>query len=99
MSFRAYTRTRKVYMRITCVYRYDYDFFPVVVETLGGWCPDAIAIIRAVGIALEQRLTSTDSFNMTKHLFGRLAIALWRGNASLWSHRQPTIPSFIDGLV
>ena len=75
------------------------DFFPVVVETLGGWCPDAIAIIRAVGIALEQRLTSTDSFNMTKHLFGRLAIALWRGNASLWSHRQPTIPSFIDGLV
>ena len=64
-------------------------FFPNSGRDIGRLCPDAIAIIRAVGIAV----------NMTKHLFGRLVIALWQGNASLWSHHQPTIPSFIDGLV
>ena len=37
--------------------------------------------------------------DMTKHLFGRLAIALWRGNAGLWLHRHPSLPSTIDGHV
>ena len=75
------------------------DFFPIVVETLGGWCPDAVATIRSIGRALGQRLNSTDPYDMTKHLFGRLAIALWRGNAGLWLHRHPSLPSTIDGQV
>ena len=75
------------------------DFSPIVVETLGGWCPDAVATIRSIGRALGQRLNSTDPYDMTKHLFGRLAIALWRGNAGLWLHRHPSLPSTIDGHV
>ena len=75
------------------------DFLPIVVETLGGWCPDAIATIRSIGRALGQRLNSTDPIDMTKHIFGHLAIALWRGNAGLWMHRHPSLPPSIDGLV
>ena len=30
------------------------DFSPIVVETLGGWCPDAVATIRSIGRALGQ---------------------------------------------
>ena len=36
------------------------DFSPIVVETLGSWCPDAVATIRSIGRALGQRLNSTD---------------------------------------
>ena len=68
------------------------DFLPIFVETLGGGCPDAIATICSIGQALGQRLNSTDPADSTKHLFGRLAVALWRGNAALWMHRQPTLP-------
>ena len=71
------------------------DFPPIVVETLGGWCHT----IRSIGRALGQRLNSTDPYDMTKHLFGRLAIALWRGNAGLWLHGHPSLPSTIDGQV
>ena len=27
-----------------------------------------------------------------------LQVALWRGNATLWLHRQPTLPPLVDGL-
>ncbi len=31
-----------------------------------------------------------------KHLFHRLAVALWRGNASLWLHRQSPLAPALD---
>ena len=69
----------------------------------GGFCAcaqiDAVATIRSIGRALGQRLNSTDPYDLTKHLFGRLAIALWRGNTGLWLHRHPSPPSTIDGQV
>ena len=68
------------------------DFLPIVVETLGGWCSDAITTICLIGQALGQRLNSTDPAHSTKHFYGRLGVALWRGNAALWMHRQPTLP-------
>ena len=74
------------------------DFLPIVVETLGGWCPDSIATIRSIGRTLGERLISTDPVDMT-NLFGRLVIALQRGNASLWIHRHPTFPPLVDGLI
>ena len=61
-------------------------------ETLGGLAEDAIITIRAIGYAIGQRTSSPDSASSTKHLFGHVAIALWRGNASLWLHCQPTLP-------
>ena len=35
----------------------------------------------------------------TKHLFHRVATALWRGNSTLWMHRLPTLPPTVDGLL
>ena len=59
------------------------DFLSIVVETLGWWCPDAITTICSIGQVLGQRLNSTDTADSTKHLFGCLAVALWRSNAAL----------------
>ena len=69
-------------------------FIPLVAETLGGLADDTIQTVRSIGIgkAIADRVGTTDSSNSSKHLFGRLAIALWRGNACLWLHRLPTLP-------
>ena len=64
------------------------NFIPIVAETLGGLGEEAINIIGAIGNAIDRRVTMTHSTSSTKkHLFHRLAIALWRENACLWLHR------------
>ena len=75
------------------------NFIPIVAETLGGLGEEAINIIGAIGNAIDRRVTLTHSISSTKkHLFHRLAIALWRGNACLWLHRQQTLPPSADGI-
>ncbi len=75
------------------------NFIPIVAETLGGLGEEAINIIGAIGNAIDRRVTMTHSTSSTKkHLFHRLAIALWRGNACLWLHRQQTLPPSADGI-
>ncbi len=61
-------------------------FVPIVVESLGGWSQEAIQIIRSIGRLQGQRL-GTSPADSTRHLFQRLAISLWKGNASLWIRR------------
>ena len=73
-------------------------FIPLVAETLGGLADDTIQTVRSIGKAIADRVGTTDSSNSSKHLFGRLAIALWRGNACLWLHRLPTLPPSLDGV-
>lgn len=76
------------------------ECIPVVVETLGGWCQEAISTIRSIGQALGYRTNNHEPIDLsTKHLYGRLAMALWRGNASLWMRRQPSFPPSVDGLI
>ena len=79
------------------------EFIPFVVETLGGLAEDSISILHSLGKAISQRVGyqdfSADTSVCTKQLFHRTAIALWRGNATLWLHRQPTLPPSIDGFV
>ena len=75
------------------------DFIPVVAETLGGLAEDTISTIRSLGEAIAQRVNPQDSSTCIKQLFHRVAIALWRGNACLWLHRQPTLPPSVDGVV
>ena len=73
-------------------------FIPLVAKTLGGLADDTIQTVRSIGKAIADRVGTTDSSNSSKHLFGRLAIALWRGNACLWLHRLPTLPPSLDGV-
>ncbi len=75
------------------------DFVPLVAETLGGLAEDTIRTITIISRAIENRCGTSDSTPTTSHLFGRVAIALWRGNASLWLHRLPTIPPSLDGVA
>ncbi len=68
-------------------------------NTIGGLSEETINIIGAIGNAIDWRVTMTHSTSSTKkHLFHHLAIALWRGNACLWLHRQQTLPPSADGI-
>ena len=60
------------------------SFIPLVVETLGGWSDRAADNIKSIGRQLGQR-TGAPPAETTTHLFQRLAIALWRGNATMWN--------------
>lgn len=78
------------------------EFIPIVLETLGGMGEESVSTLRALGRAIAQRVGSlmldSSMSKCTKQLFHRSAIALWRGNASLWLHRQPVLPPRVDGL-
>ena len=75
------------------------DFVPLVVETLGGLAVDFIKTITSISHAIADRSGSPEPATTSQHLFGRIAITLWRGNASLWMHRHPIFPPSLDGVV
>ena len=69
------------------------NFIPIVAETLKGLGEETINIIGAIGNAIDRRVTMTHSTSSTKkHLFHRLAIALWR------LHHQQTVSPSADGI-
>ena len=73
-------------------------FVPMVVEALGGWSDIASTTIGDIGRLQGQRL-GTSQAESIRHLFQRLAVCLWKGNAQLWIHRQPSSPPTIDGVI
>ena len=73
-------------------------FVSIVAETMGGWSELAIDTIKSIGRLQGQRLGIPPP-DSTRHLFQRLAISLWKGNATLWIRRQPTRPAAVDGIV
>ena len=75
------------------------DFVPLVAETLGGLAEDTISTITSISRAIADRSSSPDPAATSRHLFGRLAITLWRGNAALWLHRSATLPPSLDGVI
>ena len=72
------------------------DFVPVAVESLGGWSEEAIANIKKIGRLLGQR-TGSPPGDSIRHLFQRLSISLWRGNAIMWGSRLPIHSAWVDG--
>ena len=74
------------------------EFVPVVAETLGGLSEDTVGIIKSLATAISQRTDSSDP-SSHNHLFQRVVVALWRGNACLWLHRQPPLDPAIDGIL
>ena len=74
------------------------SFVPLVMESLGGWSEEAINTICSFGWLLSHR-SDTTTGKSTQHLFQRLAITLWKGNANLWISRLPVLPPEVDGLV
>ena len=52
-----------------------------MVETLGGWSEEAADTITRIGCLLGIRLGLTPAESIC-HLFQRLSVSLWRGNAT-----------------
>ena len=90
---------RKLATNLSACRSVGMEYIPFVAETLGGLAEDAITTIRAIGQAVGQRSGSLDPTTSTRHLFGRVATALWRGNAALWLHRHRTLHPKLDGLL
>ena len=73
-------------------------FIPMVVETLGGWSEEAALTVKNIG-RLQGLRMGIPPAQAIQHLFQRLAISLWRGNATLWIRRLPTRSPEVDGLI
>ena len=74
------------------------SFIPVVAETLGGWSERAVHTLKSLGRLVGQRLGISPA-GSTSHLFQRLSVCLWRGNALMWIRRTPINSSEIDGVM
>ena len=74
------------------------SFLPLAVKTLGCWSRDAVSTIRSIGHLQALRL-GLDPGETISHLFQRLSVALWRGNAQMWCSRFPIPPPSVDGVI
>jgi hypothetical protein len=69
-----------------------------VVEALGGWDEEACGQIHRIAKCQAQRLGLSPG-QTSRHLFQRLSVCLWRGNASLWVSRSTPQPPRVDGVL
>ena len=74
------------------------SFLPLAVETLGCWSQDAVSTIRSIG-RIQALCLGLDPGETISHLFQRLSVALWRGNAQMWCSRFPIPPPSVDGVI
>ena len=73
-------------------------FAPLVLETVGGCGQDLIEMVKSLGRLQAQRLGSEPA-EATRHLAQKVSISLGRGNAALWTVRQPSVLAVVDGLL
>ena len=73
-------------------------FTPLAVESLGGWSEEARRTISKIGQLMGQRLGSPPAETI-RHLYQRLSISLWKGNATLWARRIPSPSAWVDGNI
>ena len=74
------------------------SFSPMAVETIGGWGEEATETIRCIGRLQGLRL-GLDPLETISHLFQRLSVSLWRGNAAMWAARASVVPPLLDGTA
>ena len=91
-------RARKMAAHSEACLAVGVSLVPLVVEVLGGWSDEGADTIRAIGRLQGQRLGFPTSVS-TRHLFQRLAICLWWGNAGLCIRRLPFHPPIVDGQI
>ena len=72
-------------------------FVPMVTESFGGWHEVAVKEVEKLGAALA-RQSGQNKDKAVRHLWGKLAILLQRGNAAILANRVPDFPApAIDG--
>ena len=62
-------------------------FFPLVVESFGGWDKSAVDFLKKIARQSARRWGKNDALGI-KHFFQRLSVALQRGNANLLLDRD-----------
>ena len=73
-------------------------FIPLAIETQGGLSDATAETISGIGRLIGQRF-GVSPHESSRHLFQRLAISLWKGNATAWIHRcLPPAPN-VDGVL
>ena len=72
-------------------------FVPLAAESLGGWSRLAMDTIREFG-KLQALRCNLPPAHSIRHLFQRLSITLWRGNANSWASHVPILPPSEDGM-
>ena len=73
-------------------------FIPLCVEAVGGWEEEAQKTILKIAHLQAQRL-ALSAEQTARHLFQRLAVCLWRGNAGLWVSRSSSPAPSVDGVL
>ena len=64
----------------------------------GGWSQEVADNIKLIAPLQGQRLDLPIS-ETAAHLFQRLAIQLWKGNARMWAMFAPAMDPSIDGVL
>ena len=83
----------------TACEREGIQFFPLVVETFGGWHPNSEFVITKLAKQLAAH-TGNQPAEVTSHVYQRLGILLARGNSSLITTRTPVFADpMVDGVV
>ena len=73
----------------------DVSFFPLAVETFGGWHPVAVTHLTRIGRALARQTNAQESLTI-KHLVQRLSVSLQKANAAMILSRQTHFPERAD---
>jgi len=76
-------------------HRNGISFIPLAAESLGGWSDLAMDTIREIGKLQALRCNLPPSHSI-HHLYQRLSITLWKGNANSWASRMPILSPLED---
>ena len=89
---------RKMTLHSSHCHQVGIHFLPLPVESLGGWSSLAISTLKDIAFHQATRLDIPPG-PCIQHLFQRLSIGLWRGNASMWIDRSDSSsPPMDDGV-
>ena len=75
-----------------------WHFFHSPGQSLGGLSDTASDTISCIGCLLGQRLGICPA-ESTHHLFQKIALSFWRGNATAWINRSPSLAPSLDGVI
>ena len=73
-------------------------FIPMVMDCLKGCGKEAVQTNKNIGKIQAHRLGIPPA-EATRYLFQKLAINLWRSNATVWIHQFPIHSPEVDGLM
>ena len=89
---------RKMTLHSSRCHQVGIHFLPLPVNSLGGWSSLAISTLKDIAFR-QATFLDIPPGPCIQHLFQRLSIGLWQGNASMWIDRSDSSsPPMDDGV-